>query len=111
MSATQDLDIFKRSLAGDRRARMEFFKKFILENSHVRAYGVAYRQMDDFLHDCFANVLRTGHTFAEEQDLGDWVESVAAWTALERRRFRDSGNTSVTGRVRLCAGIEGDLAD
>src|SRR5487761_1928974 len=102
MSKPKDLDIFARSLSGDWESRNELFKRFVWGNSRVRRLGLRYGQLDDFLHDCFTNLLRTGHQFNKEQDLDDWVESVAAWTALERQRLRDVDE----GQVRLCAGGE-----
>lgn len=108
MTNAKDLYIFNRSFSGDWQSRIDLFKKFIWDNPRVRPLAAGQQNQDDFLHDCFTNVLRTGHAFGQGQDLGDWIESVAAWTALERRRFRDESATEATRPVRLCAGPEGD---
>jgi len=106
----KELDIFSRSLSGDRQARVELFKKYIWENSRVRRLANGFRSPDDFLHDCFSNVLRASHSFNKDESLSDWVESVAAWTSVERQRFRDNTNPEEAGRVRLYATQEGDEA-
>jgi DNA-directed RNA polymerase specialized sigma24 family protein len=107
MPNVKDLDLLAKSLSGDWKSRIELFKKFVWDSPHVRKLGVQYHGIEDFLHDCFTNVLRSGHAYDGEQDFADWVETVAAWTALERQRVRPDG-PGVTGRVRLSAGIEGD---
>jgi hypothetical protein len=108
MANPKDLDILKRSLSGDWASRVEFFKKFFWANADIRRIGGAYRNVDDFLHDCFTNAMRTGHSYNEEESLDAWVESVVAWTALERERFRNPEAAGKTGRIRMCAATEGD---
>lgn len=104
----KDVDLFSRTLSADWQSRIEFYRKFILENSRIRRLGSAYRNPEDFLQDTFTNVLRTAHSFQGEENLGDWVESVAAWTGLERQRFRDSEGSVEAPRVRVSAATEGD---
>ena len=77
MASPTELDIFTRSLGGDRRARTELYKKFVHGSSHVRRLGAGYSDTTDFLHDCFNNLLRTGHSSHAEESLSRWVESVA----------------------------------
>jgi len=89
---------------------VDLFKKFIWDNERIRRLGTSYRASDDFLHDCFTNVLRAGHSFDPEQEMEDWVESVAMWTALERQRTRDMEAQAASGKFRLCAGSESDEA-
>ena len=112
MASLKERDIFGRSLSGDWKARVSFFKQFVWNNSRIRRMGAGagYNTLDDFLHDCFTNMLRTGHSFDPAQSLGEWVESVAAWTALDRQRSRDTDPADSPQRIRLCAGIEGDEA-
>src|SRR5437660_10850291 len=108
MSNPKDLDLLARCLSADWEARVEFFKKFLAGNAHLIRMAAGYRDSDEFLHDTFANVLRTGHSYDPETDLDDWVESVGSWTVLERHRFRDRGTEPDAGEVRISAAIEGD---
>jgi DNA-directed RNA polymerase specialized sigma24 family protein len=108
MANPKDLDILKKSLSGDWASRVELFKRFFWANAAIRRIGGDYRNVDDFLHDCFTNALRTGHSYNEERSLGTWAESVATWTALERHRFRDPEVAGKIGRIRMCAAMEGD---
>jgi hypothetical protein len=108
MPRPQEADLLRRTLSGDWQSRVEFFGKFILDSSRVRRFGAAYSNLDDFLHDCMTNAMRTGHSFDADQSLGDWVESVAAWTALERQRQRVDGASAMPRGIRLCAGVDGD---
>jgi hypothetical protein len=107
MATPKERDLFSRALNADWDSRVEFFKRFVWENSRVRRLGVGCSNMDDFLHDVFTNILRTAHSFDLDENLGEWVEYVATWTALERRRMRDS-NGPDAARVRLCASMERD---
>jgi DNA-directed RNA polymerase specialized sigma24 family protein len=103
-----DLDIFARSLSGDRRARIELFKKHVHASSRVRKFGADYPDLDEFLHDCFRNLICTGHAWDKEGRLSEWVESVALWTALQHERSRDMAAHSASGEIRICAEFEGD---
>jgi DNA-directed RNA polymerase specialized sigma24 family protein len=108
MSQDSERDLFARSLGGDWQSRVHLYKKFIHENTRIRRLGARYPDVDDFLHDCFTNVLRAGHTFDEKSRLGNWVESVAVRTALERERLRAIDSSVARNFVRLCAAIEGE---
>ena len=54
MASPTELDIFARSLSGDRRARTELFRKYLHDSSRVCRLGVNYEDLNDFLHDCFS---------------------------------------------------------
>ena len=108
MSEASERDLLARSLGGDWESRVQLYKRFIRENSRIHRLGARYPNLDDFQHDCFTNILRTGHTFNMGSRLGDWVESVAVWTALERERLRVTGSSGARDFVRMCAAIEGD---
>jgi DNA-directed RNA polymerase specialized sigma24 family protein len=103
-----ELDIFTRSLGGDRRARTELYKKYLQSSSRVCRLGSGHPDLNDFLHDCFSNLLRTGYAWDKETGLSDWVESVAVWTALMTERQRDMGARGAKGAIRMCAEVEGD---
>lgn len=105
MSKAKDLDLFKRSLRGDWQSRMILFQRFLWKSTRVRRFGANCPNIDDFLHDSFTNVLLAGHSYHSGQDFGEWVDSVAAWTALDRQRLRTGDS------IRMCAGIEGDEPD
>lgn len=104
MPNPKDLDLLSRSLSADWPSRIDFFKKFIFENTSIRRMAAGYRDTEEFLHDVFTNVLRSGHSYDADRDVSDWVESVAAWTALERKRFREREGTE----VRVSAAVEVD---
>jgi DNA-directed RNA polymerase specialized sigma24 family protein len=110
MASPTELDIFARSLGGDRRARTELYKKFLRDSSRVCRLGVNYEDLNDFLHDCFANLLRTGHSWDKDGSLSRWVETVAVWTALLHERQHDMNTRGGKGEIRMCAEIEGDDA-
>ncbi len=101
MAKPLELDLFARSLSGDRRARTELFKSFVRDSSRVRNLGSDSSAPIDFLHDCFYNLLHTGQDWPKEDRLGAWVEEVAAWTALENRR-----RSAPQAKLRLCAELE-----
>jgi DNA-directed RNA polymerase specialized sigma24 family protein len=108
MFGTSDRDLFGQCLNGDWRSRVELYRKFIHANSRLRRLGASYPDINDFLHDCFTNILRTGHSLDSEGSIGDWVESVAVWTALERERPRGVDGLGGRDFVRMCAATEGD---
>ncbi len=108
MVSPTELDIFSRSLAGDRRARTELYKKYVRDSSRVCRLGVDYSDIKDFLHDCFNNLLRTGQSWNKQESLPRWVESVAVWTALGNERQRDMSARGAQGAIRMCAEIEGE---
>jgi DNA-directed RNA polymerase specialized sigma24 family protein len=108
MASPTELDIFNRSLSGDRRARTELYKKFVHGSSRVRRLGAGYSSTNDFLHDCFNNLLRTGHSWDTEESLTRWVDSVAGWTALANRRQRDMHARGARVEIRMCAEFEGE---
>jgi DNA-directed RNA polymerase specialized sigma24 family protein len=110
MANPTELDLFNRSLGGDRRARTELYKKFVHGSTRVSRLGVGYSSPTDFLHDCFSNLLRTGHSWDTEESLAKWVESVAVWTALANERQRDMHVRGARGEIRMCAEIEGEDA-
>ena len=110
MASPTELDIFTRSLSGDRRARTELYKKYLHDSSRVCRLGGAYADLNDFLQDTFNNLLRTGHSWGKEDSLSRWVESVAVWTALLNQRQRDMSARGAKGAVRMCAEIEGEDA-
>jgi len=110
MASPTELDIFSRSLGGDRRARTELFKKYVRDSSRVCRLGSGYSDMSDFLQDTFNNLLRTGHSWDSEISLSQWVESVAVWTALLNERQRDMTARGAKGEIRMCAEIEGEDA-
>jgi DNA-directed RNA polymerase specialized sigma24 family protein len=107
----KDLDLFARSLNGDWHSRIEIFRKYVWDNAQLRRAGSSYRNVEDFLHDTFANALRSGHSFDFNNDLGSWFHSVGVWTDLERRRFRSSDARQEPGSVRLSAATEADEQD
>lgn len=102
-------DLLVKSLSGDWRSRAELYKRSVHANARIRCLcvGVPCPDVNDFLHDCFANILRTGHSFNQEDSFSEWVKSVAVWTALERDRKRDFDGAGDRAFVRLCA-VEGD---
>jgi DNA-directed RNA polymerase specialized sigma24 family protein len=108
MASPTDLDIFTRSLGGDRRARTEIYKKFFRESSRVNRLGAGYADRIEFLHDCFGNFLRTAHSWDKRSTLAHWVESVAVWTALQNERQRDISSRGSKSDIRMCAEIEGE---
>jgi len=110
MASPTELDIFSRSLGGDRRARTELFKKYVRDSSRVCRLGSGYSDVNDFLQDTFNNLLRTGHSWDSEIGLSQWVETVAVWTALLNERQRDMTARGAQGEIRLCAEIEGEDA-
>ena len=59
-------------------------------------------------HDCFNNLLRTGHSWDTEETLSRWVESVAVWTALINTRQRDMHTRGAKNEIRMCAEMEGE---
>lgn len=99
MASPTDLDIFSRSLGGDRRARTELYKKFVRGSSRITRLGAGYPDSKDFLHDCFNNLLRTGHSWDKESSLSHWVETVALWTLLQYERQRDMGARGAKGAI------------
>src|SRR5487761_2454934 len=106
MASPVELDIFTRSLSGDRRARTELFKKYVRDSARVGRLGAGSPDLNDFLHDCFNNLLRTGHAWDHEGSLAHWVTSVATWTVLENERQRDMSARCAKGEIRMCAEIE-----
>jgi DNA-directed RNA polymerase specialized sigma24 family protein len=106
MANASEIDLLMRSLSGDRRARVELYKKYFRDNSGVKKLAADYPDGTDFLHDCFTNFLRGSRTWDKEGTLWDWVEKVAAGTAMERTRAADLKAQSEQGTVRLCAEIE-----
>jgi DNA-directed RNA polymerase specialized sigma24 family protein len=108
MVSPTELDIFNRSLGGDRRARTDLYKKFVYGSSRVRRVGAGYPDLTDFLHDCFNNLLRTGHSWDKEESLTTWVESVAVWTAMGKARQHELHALGARGEIRMCAEIEGE---
>lgn len=110
MANPTELDLFNRSLGGDRRARTELYKKFVHANARIGRLGTGYSSLDDFRHDCFNNLLRTGHSWDTEETLSRWVESVAVWTALINERQRDMHTRGTRNEIRICAEIEGEDA-
>src|SRR4051812_40078825 len=102
MASPTELDIFSRSLGGDRRARTELFKKYIRDSSRVCRLGSGYSDVNDFLQDTFNNLLRTGHSWDSEIGLSQWVETVAVWTALLNERQRDMTARGAKGEIRMC---------
>jgi len=108
MVSPAELDIFTRSLGGDRRARAELYKKFVHGSSRVRRLGAGYSNTPDFLHDCFSSLLRTGRCWDADESLTRWVESVAVWTALVNTRQRDMLARGAQGEIRMCAEMEGE---
>jgi DNA-directed RNA polymerase specialized sigma24 family protein len=108
MASATDLDIFTRSLGGDRRARNELFKRYFRDSSRVCRLGVGYADRSEFLHDCLGNFLRTAHSWDQHGSLSLWVESVAAWTALQNERQRDINSRGAKGSIRMCAEHEGE---
>lgn len=108
MVSPTDLDIFSRSLGGDRRARTELYKKFLCGSSRISRLGAGYPDSKDFLHDCFNNLLRTGHSWDKETNLSQWVETVALWTLLQNERQRDLNARGARGEIRMCAEFEGE---
>jgi DNA-directed RNA polymerase specialized sigma24 family protein len=110
MASPTELDIFTRSLGGDRRARTELYKKFLRDSSRVCRLGAGYADLNDFLHDSFNNLLRTGHSWDKETSLSHWVETVAIWTALINERQRKMSARGTKGEIRMCAEFEGEDA-
>ena len=106
MSSPVELDLFTRCLSGDRRARTELFKTYVLGSSRVRHLSPGEEYSLDFLHDCLNNLLRTGQLWDKQSSLAARVESVAAWTALEHQRRHGMAAQVAAGRLRLCAEIE-----
>ena len=109
MASPTDLDIFARSLGGDRRARTELYRKFVHDSSRVKRVGAGYDDLNDFLQDVFNNLLRTGQSWDRHGSLSEWVESVAGWTALahDRQQAMAGGEK---GAIRMCAEVEGEDA-
>jgi DNA-directed RNA polymerase specialized sigma24 family protein len=107
MANATDLDIFTRSLSGDRRARTDLYRKFVHGSSRICRLGAGYQDVNDFLQDTFTNLLRTGHSWDTQSSLAEWVESVAVWTALQKDRQRDIHTRSGLGKTRMCAEAEG----
>src|SRR2546423_1261309 len=101
MASPTELDLFTRSLSGDRRARTEVFKKYFRDSTRVCRMGGAYDDLNDFLHDCFGNFLRTGYAWDKESGLAQWVETVAGWTALINERQRNMNALAAKGAVRI----------
>ncbi len=110
MSHASERDLLARSLSGNRQSRVELYKRFVYENSQIRQLGARYPNIDDFLQDCFTNVLRSSHTFKRASRLNDRVETLALWTALERDRLRERDVAAGNSVVRMCAAFEGDSA-
>lgn len=108
MANPTELDLFRRSLAGDRRARTELYKKYVHGSSRVSRLASGYSSYNDFLHDTYNNLLRTGHSWDSEESLTRWVESVAVWTALINERQRDMHARGAQGEIRMCAEVEGE---
>ncbi len=108
MANPTELDLFNRSLGGDRRARTELYKKYVHGSARVCRFSTGYSSLNDFLHDCFTNLLRTGHSWDGEESLTRWVESVAVWTALINERQRDMHARGAHGEIRMCAEFEGE---
>jgi DNA-directed RNA polymerase specialized sigma24 family protein len=108
MANPTELDLFNRSLGGDRRARTELYKKYIFSSSQVRQLGEGYSSINDFLHDCLNNLLHTGHSWDSEDSLTHWVESVAVWTALTSERQKAMHARGAKGEIRMCAEFEGE---
>jgi DNA-directed RNA polymerase specialized sigma24 family protein len=108
MASATELDIFARSLGGDRRARIDLYRKYLRDNSRVCRLGSGYADLNEFLHDCFTNLLRTGQSWDKEIGLSQWVETVAAWTALLNERRHDLSARGNKGAIRMCAEVEGE---
>jgi DNA-directed RNA polymerase specialized sigma24 family protein len=108
MASPTELDLFTRSLGGDRRARTELYKKYLHDSSRVCRLGGGYADLNDFLQDTFNNLLRTGHSWDKDDSLSRWVETVAVWTALLNQRQHDMTTRGAKGEIRMCAEIEGE---
>ncbi|HEY3838760.1 MAG TPA: hypothetical protein VGL72_19420 [Bryobacteraceae bacterium] len=108
MLDAKELDLFKRSLSGDWQSRVRLYRRYFWSDAGIRAKGSVYRSPDDFLHDCFANAMRSGQSSNPDDSLAIWAQSVADWTALERERFQDPDAAGKAGRIRMCAGMEGE---
>ena len=108
MSRASETDLLTRSRSGDYRSRVDLYRKFIHGNASVRRHGAHYSHLDDFLQDCFANLLRSGDIVSGERGLTEAVEQIAAATALERDRSRAIDLAAQGRQVRLCAAIEDD---
>jgi DNA-directed RNA polymerase specialized sigma24 family protein len=107
MANASELDLFTRCLSGDRRARTKVFKKYVRDSSRVARLAEDYpEEQIDFFHDCFTNLLRCGKAWHKDGGLAEWVEGVAAWTAVERERAAEQSRQAEQGIVRLCAEIE-----
>jgi DNA-directed RNA polymerase specialized sigma24 family protein len=106
MAREKEFDLVVQAQKGAWESRALLYKKFILNNPSVHALGSAYNNLDDFLHDCFTNVLRTATSFSAGTNLELWIESVAAWTGLERQRMHDK-NPERAAQIRMCAAMEG----
>ena len=108
MASATDLDLFTRSLGGDRRARNDLYKRYFRDSTRVCRLGLGYADRSEFLHDCLSNFLRTAHSWDKHGSLSLWVESVAAWTALQNERQRDINTRGAKGSIRMCAEFEGE---
>src|ERR1035438_5801316 len=108
MANETELYLFGRSIGGDRQCRVEFFTKFLFNSRRVRLIGIHYGDMDDFLHDCFTNILRMSTSFKPEDKLSDWVESVATRTAMDRARLRKPEVPGSEQGIRMSAVMESD---
>ena len=108
MPKESDFDLVRRTLSGERRARITLFREYIRANPNVIHAGAACADVDDFLQDCFHNFLSTLHAWDKEEPLVSWVESVAAWTALQHARMSSLPTAGLEGRIRMCAEMEGE---
>jgi DNA-directed RNA polymerase specialized sigma24 family protein len=106
MANASEIDLLTRSLSGDRRARIELYKKQFRDNSRFAKLAADYPDRTDFLHDCFTNFLRGSRTWDKEGTLAAWVEKIAAGTAMERTRAAGLKAQIEQGTVRLCAEVE-----
>jgi DNA-directed RNA polymerase specialized sigma24 family protein len=106
MANASEIDLLTRSLSGDRRARIELYKKQFRDNSRVAKLAADYPDRSDFFHDCFTNFLRGSRTWDKEGTLASWVERIAAGTAMERTRAAGLRAQIEHGAVRLCAEVE-----
>ena len=110
MSLETERALLAQALGGNGQSRVDLYLKFVHKNPRIRRLGVGYGNPDDFLHDCFTNALRFSQAIPEEERFANWVESVAAWTALEAERLRHVDSSIAGSRVRMCAAAECDEA-
>jgi RNA polymerase sigma-70 factor (ECF subfamily) len=85
----EDLTLAERSVAGDRAAQRELFRR-----ERRRVHATLFRvlgtnlSMDDLLQDVFLEVFRSLHNFRGEASLGTWIDRCTAHIALSHLRKR-----------------------